>query len=71
MQTRPVNMRLPQKTLNLIDKIKENFDFSSRTKVVISSINVVSEIFKAHLEGNKIIIEKSDGTKERFLINLC
>jgi hypothetical protein len=67
--TRAVNMRLPLKTIEKIDEVRKKYSKKNRTQTFIFLIDVARGIFDSLSEGERICIEKPDGTKEylRFI----
>lgn len=68
METKPVNMRLSQNTLDKIDWMESELKAPNRTQVVVHAIRIANELIRTLSEGGKIIIEKPDGSRERLLL---
>jgi hypothetical protein len=68
MQTKPVNMRLPEESLTCLEKIKEIVHAQSRTHAVKMAIRLSHEVLDGLQNGNEIIIKKPDGSERRLLI---
>ena len=69
METKPVNMRLPQTTLNKIDLMKKRLQAPNRTQVVINSIRIANDLTKLLPNGGIINIEKPNGKLEKLFLS--
>ena len=58
-----VLMNFTEKTLSQVEDIKNATGIEQRTRVVVSSIDIVHEITKSINDGGKVFIEKENGEK--------
>lgn len=65
-ETTLVQMRLLPKTMDRINNLLQITGAANRTQLVASSIQLAEELISNVKDGNKIIIEKPDGTRERI-----
>jgi hypothetical protein len=61
-----VQMKLSEKTLEKVEKLKEMLGEDNRTKIVSESITLYLEIAKALKQGAKVVIENKDGSREKL-----
>lgn len=67
-ETTLVQMRLLPKTIDRINNLSNITGTNNRTQLVASSIEIAEEMISNVKDGNKIFIEKPDGTRERIKI---
>lgn len=67
-ETSLVQMRLLPKTMDRINNLSKITGTTNRTQLVASSIEIAEEMISNVKDGNKIFIEKPDGTRERIKI---
>lgn len=63
VKTQLVQMRLKQKTLELIESLSKMTENNNRTQIVAFSIQMAEEIVKNIEAGNKVYIEDKEGKK--------
>jgi ADP-ribosylglycohydrolase len=63
-QTKLVQMRLLPNTLEKIDNIAEITHNDNKSQIVATSVAIGEVIIKNIKAGNKIMIERNDGTRE-------
>lgn len=69
MQTQPVNMSLPEKTLDSIDFIQQKIGSRNRTQTVVYAVQIAKLLIGAVSTDDKFFIEKPDGSRERLIID--
>ena len=64
----PVTMKLSRKTIERVERIKNETQEKNRTRIVATGIEILDLLITEVRDGGKIFIEKSDGSKERLNI---
>ena len=70
METKPVNMRLSQRTLSRIDMLEKSLQTKNKTQAVAFAVRIASDLLQAMSDGGKIYVERPDGSKERLILSL-
>jgi hypothetical protein len=60
----PVQMRFQSKTIERIEHLTQMTGSNNKTQLIASAIQLTEQILEGLIEGDKIMIEKKDGTKE-------
>lgn len=68
MKTKNIQMRLTQKTLSEIDRIKENTGVDNKTRIVISAISLLNCVCEEDKKGDNLYIEDKNGNKKQVLL---
>jgi len=61
-------MKLTDKTVERVARITENTGEKNRTRIFAQSVEVFELLVNHSKNGAKLVIEKSDGTKESLVI---
>lgn len=67
--TKPVNMRLSEKTLTRVEKIQKKLKTDNRTQAIAYAVRIAHDILTTMSKGGKVIIEHKDGTRDRLILN--
>ena len=68
MNVTPVTMKLSDKTIERVTRIKNETQEKNRTRIIATGIEVLDLLITEVKHGGKIFIEKADGTKEKINI---
>lgn len=66
--TRPVQMRMRQKTLDAVDRLCESAGTDNRTQAVSMAIHLVDWLISQQEKGGTLYIELPSGEKERIAV---
>ena len=67
--TKPVNMRLSEKTMSRVEKIQKKLKTDNRTQAIAYAVRITHDILSTLSKGGKVIIEHKDGTRDRLVLN--